>query len=69
MQVERQPHMNEEILTLGYSDDESYRAAKQMIDEGQFGEIHAVETACLDQQDPTGKNHSWLLLVWPEEIG
>ncbi|KAI0891440.1 NAD(P)-binding protein [Annulohypoxylon nitens] len=34
--------------------DESYRAAKQMIDEGQFGEIHAVETACLDQQDPTG---------------
>ncbi|KAL4893493.1 NAD binding Rossmann fold oxidoreductase [Aspergillus ambiguus] len=34
--------------------DDSYRAAKQIVDSGSLGEIHAVETTCLDQQDPTG---------------
>ncbi|KAI1207599.1 NAD(P)-binding protein [Annulohypoxylon truncatum] len=34
--------------------DDSYRAAKEMIDNGSFGEIHAVESAILDKQDPTG---------------
>lgn len=36
-------------------DDDSYRAAKKMVESGSLGEIHAVETTCLDQQDPTGK--------------
>ncbi|KAM0420354.1 hypothetical protein ACHAPT_011896 [Fusarium lateritium] len=31
-----------------------YRAAKEMVENGSLGEIHAVETTCLDQQDPTG---------------
>ena len=35
-------------------DDPSYRATKVMVDNGNLGEIHAVETACIDQQDPTG---------------
>lgn len=39
-------------------DDESYRAAKQMVQSGSLGDIHAVETACLDQQDPTGEHTS-----------
>ncbi|KAI0886894.1 NAD(P)-binding protein [Annulohypoxylon maeteangense] len=34
--------------------DDSYRAAKDMINSGSFGEIHAVDTACLDKQDDTG---------------
>jgi len=36
-------------------DDDSYRAAKVLVEDGSLGEIHAVETDCLDQQDPTGK--------------
>lgn len=36
-------------------DDDSYRAAKEMVENGSLGEIHAVETTCLDQQDPTGE--------------
>ncbi|KAJ4294207.1 hypothetical protein N0V90_007897 [Kalmusia sp. IMI 367209] len=35
-------------------DDDSYRAAKLMVENGTLGNIHAVETTCLDQQDPTG---------------
>lgn len=35
-------------------DDDSYRAAKQMVEKSALGEVHAVETTCLDQQDPTG---------------
>ncbi|KAK9446820.1 uncharacterized protein V1518DRAFT_407697 [Limtongia smithiae] len=34
--------------------DDSYRTAKKMIDSGSLGEVHAVETSCLDPQDPTG---------------
>ncbi|KAH0847489.1 hypothetical protein AYO21_11635 [Fonsecaea monophora] len=34
--------------------DDSYRAAKEAVKSGSLGEIHAVETTCLDQQDPTG---------------
>ncbi|KAG6364511.1 hypothetical protein INS49_006112 [Diaporthe citri] len=34
--------------------DDSCRAAKEMVENGSLGEIHAVETTCLDQQDPTG---------------
>ncbi|KAI1455147.1 NAD(P)-binding protein [Annulohypoxylon moriforme] len=34
--------------------DDSYRAAKEMIDSGSFGEVHAVETSLIDKQDPTG---------------
>ncbi|KAL4799018.1 NAD binding Rossmann fold oxidoreductase [Aspergillus venezuelensis] len=34
--------------------DDSYRHAKEMVDSNSLGEIHAVETTCLDQQDPTG---------------
>lgn len=37
------------------ADDDSYRAAKGMVENGSLGEIHAVETTCLDQQDPTGE--------------
>lgn len=40
---------------LTWVDDESYRNAKQMIQSNSLGEIHAIETTCLDQQDPTGK--------------
>ena len=36
-------------------DDKSYRTAKTLIDNGELGEIHAVETTCIDQQDPNGK--------------
>lgn len=38
-----------------HEDDDSYRAAKELVESGSLGEIHAVETNCLDQQDPTGK--------------
>ncbi|KAL4736408.1 hypothetical protein BDV11DRAFT_207652 [Aspergillus similis] len=34
--------------------DESYRSAKQTVQNKELGDIHAVETSCLDQQDPTG---------------
>ncbi|KAH6723032.1 NAD binding Rossmann fold oxidoreductase [Leptodontidium sp. 2 PMI_412] len=34
--------------------DRSYRHAKQLVEDGSLGEIHAVETCCIDQQDPTG---------------
>ncbi|EXJ74881.1 oxidoreductase [Cladophialophora psammophila CBS 110553] len=34
--------------------DDSYRAAKLLVENGALGEIHAVETTCLDQQDPSG---------------
>ncbi|KAI7219921.1 hypothetical protein KC333_g2695 [Hortaea werneckii] len=34
--------------------DDSFRSAKKMVEAGSLGEIHAVETTCLDQQDPTG---------------
>ena len=51
------------LLLKGYKtdprlDDESYRAAKLLAEDGSLGEIHAVETSCLDQQDPTGKQFS-----------
>lgn len=36
-------------------DDDSYRAAKEMVESGSLGEIHAVQTTCMDQQDPTGE--------------
>jgi myo-inositol 2-dehydrogenase/D-chiro-inositol 1-dehydrogenase len=29
-----------------------------MVEKGSLGDIHAVETACIDQQDPTGKKIS-----------
>jgi myo-inositol 2-dehydrogenase/D-chiro-inositol 1-dehydrogenase len=35
-------------------DDDSYRSAKELVKSGALGDIHAVETNCLDQQDPTG---------------
>jgi myo-inositol 2-dehydrogenase/D-chiro-inositol 1-dehydrogenase len=35
-------------------DDESYRSAKQTVQNKELGDIHAVETSCLDQQDLTG---------------
>ncbi|KAL1844551.1 hypothetical protein VTK73DRAFT_2320 [Phialemonium thermophilum] len=34
--------------------DESYRAAKDLVARGELGDVHAVESSCLDQQDPTG---------------
>ncbi|BEI82034.1 hypothetical protein CcaverHIS002_0211940 [Cutaneotrichosporon cavernicola] len=34
--------------------DDSYRNVKRMVDGGELGEVHAVETSCLDQQDPSG---------------
>lgn len=37
-------------------DDESYRATKKMVENGQLGEIHAVEASCLDPQDKNGKH-------------
>ncbi|KAI6812936.1 hypothetical protein KC340_g16706, partial [Hortaea werneckii] len=39
---------------FGGEDDDSFRSAKKMVEAGSLGEIHAVETTCLDQQDPTG---------------
>ncbi|KAH6663317.1 NAD-binding Rossmann fold oxidoreductase family protein [Plectosphaerella plurivora] len=32
--------------------DRNYRVAKAMIEKGDLGEIHAIETTCLDVQDP-----------------
>ncbi|CAG9973779.1 unnamed protein product [Clonostachys byssicola] len=32
--------------------DKSYRTAKALVDKGDLGEIHAIETTCHDQQDP-----------------
>ncbi|WVQ89386.1 hypothetical protein IAS59_003143 [Cryptococcus gattii] len=34
--------------------DESNRALKKLVDAGELGDIHAVESWCLDAQDPTG---------------
>ncbi|KFZ06248.1 hypothetical protein V501_07592 [Pseudogymnoascus sp. VKM F-4519 (FW-2642)] len=34
--------------------DDSFRATKLLVKDGSLGEIHAVESTCLDQQDPTG---------------
>ncbi|KAM0747028.1 NAD(P)-binding protein [Meredithblackwellia eburnea MCA 4105] len=34
--------------------DDSYRSAKRLVESGSLGKIHAVESTCLDQQDPTG---------------
>lgn len=39
-------------------DDESYRNVKRMVEAGSLGHVHAVETTCLDQQDPTGTSDS-----------
>ncbi|KAK5055262.1 hypothetical protein LTR84_013012 [Exophiala bonariae] len=36
--------------------DDSYRAAKLLAEKGSLGEVHAVETHCIDKQDPTGNN-------------
>lgn len=35
-------------------DDKSYRQAKALVDRGDLGEIHAVETTGIDQADPNG---------------
>lgn len=35
-------------------DDKSYRQAKALVDNGDLGEIHAVETTGIDQADPNG---------------
>lgn len=35
--------------------DESNRALKKLVDAGELGDIHAVESWCLDAQDPTGQ--------------
>lgn len=37
-----------------YPDDKSYRQAKALIDNGDLGQIHAVETTGIDQADPNG---------------
>ncbi|WVW81125.1 hypothetical protein I302_103116 [Kwoniella bestiolae CBS 10118] len=34
--------------------DDSYRSLKKLVEAGELGEIHAVDSTCLDQQDPTG---------------
>ncbi|KAK9446873.1 NAD binding Rossmann fold oxidoreductase [Limtongia smithiae] len=34
--------------------DDSYNTTKQFIESGALGDVHAVETSCLDPQDPTG---------------
>ncbi|WOO78233.1 scyllo-inositol 2-dehydrogenase (NAD(+)) [Vanrija pseudolonga] len=34
--------------------DESYRSLKTLVDSGDLGDIHAVQTDCLDKQDPSG---------------
>lgn len=39
-------------------DDDSYRNVKNMVEAGSLGHVHAVETTCLDQQDPTGTSDS-----------
>lgn len=35
-------------------DDKSYRQAKGLVDNGDLGVIHAVETTGIDQADPNG---------------
>ena len=47
-------------------DDESYRVTKQMILDGQLGDIHAVEASCLDPQDKNG-NHPAKTTVTPRK--
>jgi predicted dehydrogenase len=37
------------------ADDRSYREAKALIESGELGEIHAVETWMSDVQDPAGE--------------
>ncbi|KAI8276300.1 putative oxidoreductase YrbE [Colletotrichum sp. SAR11_57] len=44
------PHLKF-LLPFSRRYDESYRVTKQMADNGQLGEIHAVEASCLDPQD------------------
>lgn len=36
--------------------DDSYKALKRKVEAGDLGETHAVQTDCLDQQDPTGES-------------
>lgn len=52
-----------DLDTKIFADDDSYRAAKELVEKGELGEIHAVETTCLDQQDPTGKKLLALLSI------
>lgn len=40
------------------ADDKSYREAKALIESGELGHIHAVETWMSDVQDPAGKTRS-----------
>ncbi|KAH8655833.1 NAD binding Rossmann fold oxidoreductase [Xylariales sp. PMI_506] len=47
------PHLKF-LLPFSRRYDESYRTTKKMIENGQLGEIHAVEASCLDPQDPNG---------------
>jgi hypothetical protein len=36
-----------------------------MVEDGQLGDIHAVEASCLDQQDKNGKHTSCRLVLVP----
>ena len=42
------------VQRLIWLDDKSYRQAKTLVDNGDLGEIHAVETTGIDQADPNG---------------
>ncbi|KAJ0342178.1 hypothetical protein KNSL1_010806 [Colletotrichum chrysophilum] len=44
------PHLKF-LLPFSRRYDESYRVTKKMAENGQLGEIHAVEASCLDPQD------------------
>ncbi|KAF2996767.1 hypothetical protein E8E14_003807 [Neopestalotiopsis sp. 37M] len=44
------PHLKF-LLPFSRRYDDSYRATKAMVENGQLGEIHAVEASCLDPQD------------------
>lgn len=37
-----------------------------MVESGSLGEIHAVQTTCMDQQDPTGEHfpESFVFNLW-----
>lgn len=50
------------VQRLIWPDDKSYRQAKALVDNGDLGEIHAVETTGIDQADPNG-------MVYPESEG
>lgn len=49
------------------ADDRSYREAKALIESGELGNVHAIETWMSDVQDPAGKRSS-SFPVFPQNL-